>query len=122
MLSCVYSGIHFEEMTKEQVIGILKDTLEYAKEKDKENERLQNKNEELMTLYTTEREVKDEYKSIIKEVRESAKTKIKQYESYINDLKKGEFSKETVHRERQELIYRIREQEELLEILDKENI
>ena len=70
MLSCVYSGIHFEEMTKEQVIGILKDTLEYAKEKDKEIERLQNKNEELMTLYTTEREVKEDYKSIIKEVRE----------------------------------------------------
>lgn len=57
--------------------------------------------------------------NIIKKVRESAKGKIKQYESYINDLKKGEFPKETVHRERQELIYRIREQEELLEILDK---
>ena len=42
MLSCVYSGIHFEEMTKEQVICILKDTLEYAKEKDKEIEKLNN--------------------------------------------------------------------------------
>lgn len=38
--------------------------------KDKEIERLKNKNEELLTLYTTEREVKEDYKSIIKEVRE----------------------------------------------------
>lgn len=40
------------------------------KEQLKEIERLQNKNEELLTLYTTEREVKEDYKSIIKEVRE----------------------------------------------------
>lgn len=35
-----------------------------------EIERLNNKVEELMTLYTTERNVKKDYKSIIKEVRE----------------------------------------------------
>lgn len=36
----------------------------------KEIERLNNKVEELMTLYTTERNVKEDYKAIIKEVRE----------------------------------------------------
>lgn len=36
----------------------------------KEIDRLNNKIEELMTLYTTEREVKEDYKAIIKEVRE----------------------------------------------------
>ena len=34
--------IHYENMTKEQVISILKDTLEYAEEKDKEIESLNN--------------------------------------------------------------------------------
>ena len=36
--------------------------------KDKEIERLNNKVEELMTLYTTERNVKEDYKAIINEL------------------------------------------------------
>ena len=39
-----------------------------------ELERLNNKVEELMTLYTTEREVKEDYKSIIKEAIEYIET------------------------------------------------
>ena len=35
---------------------------------EKEIERLNNKNEELLTLYTTEREVKDDYKTIVNEL------------------------------------------------------
>lgn len=44
--------------------------IEYSneKEKDKVIERLNNKNEELLTLYTTEREVKDYYKDIVNEL------------------------------------------------------
>ena len=48
---------------------------------------------------------------------EIAKEKIKMYESYINDLKNGNYPSPTIRQERQELIFRIREQEELLEIL-----
>ena len=39
-----------------------------------ENKKLKDKNEELLTLYTTEREVKEDYKSIIKEVRKYVKS------------------------------------------------
>ena len=48
---------------------------------------------------------------------EIAKEKIKMYESYINYLKNGNYPSPTIRQERQELISRIREQEELLEIL-----
>ena len=54
-------------ITPEYMKHRLKEQEEYYKEEIK---RLQNKNEELLTLYTTEREVKEDYKSIIKEVRE----------------------------------------------------
>lgn len=46
------------------------DRISELNEKDKEIERLNNKVEELMTLYTTEREVKEDYKVIIKEALE----------------------------------------------------
>ena len=68
------------------------------KEKDKEIERLH---------------------SIIKEVRELVEQKIKGYMEVIDMLKNS--SVETKKEEIIELKYRIREQEEFLEILDKEN-
>ena len=34
--------MHYENMTKNRIISLLKDTLEYAEEKDKEIERLNN--------------------------------------------------------------------------------
>ena len=34
--------IHYENMTKDRIISLLKDTLEYAEEKDKEIKRLNN--------------------------------------------------------------------------------
>ena len=51
---------------------------------------------------------------------EIAKEKIKRYESYINDLKNGNYPSPTIRQERQELMFRIKEQEELLEILKGE--
>lgn len=66
-----------------------------------EIERLNNKVEELMTLYTTERYVKEDYKAIIKEVRE-----------YITTQKLHKFQDTTGG-----LTYQERK---LLEILDKE--
>ena len=63
------------------------------------------------------------YKSRNEKAIENAKEKIKRYESYINDLKNGNYPSPTVRQERQELIFRIREQEDLLNILqgsDKE--
>lgn len=48
---------------------------------------------------------------------EIAKEKIKRYESYINDLKNGNYPSPIIRQARQELIFRIREQEELLKIL-----
>jgi hypothetical protein len=55
---------------------------------------------------------------------ENAKEKIKRYESYIHDLKNGNYPSPTVRLERQELIFRIREQEDLINILkgDDENV
>ena len=47
----------------------------------------------------------------------NAKENIKRYESYINDLKNGNYPSPTVRQERQELIFRIREQEDLLRML-----
>lgn len=49
---------------------------------------------------------------------ENAKEKIKKYESYIHDLKNGNYPSSTVRLERQELIFRIREQEDLINILE----
>lgn len=72
------------------------------------------------TIAELHREI-ERLNNIINEVRENAKTKIKTYESYINDLKRTNLPSPTIRKERQELIFRIREQEELLEILDKEN-
>lgn len=51
---------------------------------------------------------------------EIAKEKIKKYESYLNDLKNGNYPSPTIRQERQELKFRIKEQEELLEILKGE--
>ena len=62
----------------------------------------------------------DRLHSIIKEVRELVEQKIKGYMEVIDMLKTS--SVETKKKEIIELKYRIREQEELLEILDKENI
>ena len=52
---------------------------------------------------------------------EIAKEKIKRYESYINDLKNGNYPSPIIRQERQELMFRIKEQEELLEILKGDN-
>lgn len=71
--------------------------LELLKKRDEEIERLNNKVEELMTLYTTERNVKEDYKIIIKEVRE-----------YIENMKTWDIEQE----------YDIKK---ILEILDKTN-
>ena len=51
------------------------------------------------------------------DVVENAKEKIKRYESYIHDLKNGNYPSPTVRQERQELIFRIREQEDILRML-----
>ena len=59
----------------------------------------------------------EDYKSRCEKASEQAKEKIKRYESYINDLKKGNYPSSTIKQERQELIFRIREQEDLLNIL-----
>ena len=59
----------------------------------------------------------ENYKSRVEKAVEQAKEKIKRYESYINDLKKGNYPSPTIRQERQELIFRIREQEDLLNIL-----
>lgn len=45
-----------------------------------ENERLNNKVEELMTLYTTERNVKEDYKAIIKEAIEYIESYMPNYD------------------------------------------
>lgn len=60
----------------------------------------------------------EDYKQRNEKAVENAKEKIKRYESYIHDLKNGNYPSSTVRQERQELIFRIREQEELLNILE----
>lgn len=66
----VKSRKNIGDMTKEELFtycgGLLSEVWDY----EKENEQLHNKVEELMKLYTTERHCKDDYKAIIKEVRE----------------------------------------------------
>lgn len=84
--------IPMEERNKNEMILELQNEVHT---KDKEIERLNNKNEELLTLYTTERNVKEDYKAIIKEVRERL-------------IKPSKFIERT-------------ERLKLLEILDKEN-
>ena len=80
---------YYENYKKEQVIFDLWLNMQ-------EIERLNSKAEELMTLYTTEREVKEDYKSIIKEVKEYIKENEKEYgslednEKIILDILKGE--------------------------------
>lgn len=68
----VESRKNIGDMTKEELFtycgGLLSEVWDY----EKENEQLHNKVEELMELYTTERHCKDDYKAIIKEVREYA--------------------------------------------------
>lgn len=62
--------IHYEDMTKEQVIRILKDTLEYAEEKDREIERLNKElqdTKEHLGEYLYEEE--EENKRLIKELK-----------------------------------------------------
>jgi hypothetical protein len=54
-------------------------------EKDKEIERLNNKNEELLSLYTTEREVKDDYKTIINELEKWLKERLEKLDIYGYD-------------------------------------
>ena len=59
------SGISYEDVITANVRNQKNKEIENLKQ---ENERLNNKNEELLTLYTTEREVKDYYKNIINEL------------------------------------------------------
>ena len=102
-------------ITPEYMKHRLKEQEEYYKE---EIERLQNKNEELLTLYTTEREVKEDYKSIIKEVREY----ITSYES-IETINQVEHSKNNKGLDRDTMIEMINRHlkvhDKILEILDK---
>lgn len=76
----------------------------------------QKKNKYKSIIFDEEQKLKD-YKSRCEKASEQAKEKIKRYESYINDLKKGNYPSSTIKQERQELIFRIREQEDLLNIL-----
>ena len=69
--------------------------------------KLQNKVEELMTLYTTERNVKEDYKNIIKEVREQIHK-----DREKNDYEKDGLMKQAFYCNKTNI---------LLEILDKEN-
>lgn len=96
----VKSRKNIGDMTKEELFtycgGLLSEVWDY----EKENEQLHNKVEELMELYTTERHCKDDYKAIIKEVREYIT-----YWHYRNDFRINSFTTGV--------------KEELLEILDK---
>lgn len=76
-----------------------------------------NRVKELKKEITNLQKEKEDYKSRVEKAVEQAKEKIKRYESYINDLKKGNYPSPTIRQERQELIFRIREQEDLLNIL-----
>ena len=97
-----------------------------GKELNKENERLKEETNELdkmcklysKLLYYAEL---TDYKSRNEKAIKQAKEKIKRYESYINDLKKGNYPSSTIRQERQELIFRIREQEDLLNILQRKS-
>lgn len=55
---------------------------------------------------------------IIEKVKECANEKIKMYRTYLEDLKRGNYPSPTVYKERQELLYRIQEQEDLLDMLE----
>ena len=59
------------------------------------------------------------YKSRCMEAIKQSEEKVKMYKNYLNDLKKGNYPSGTIYQERQELLYRIKEQEELLDILQK---
>ena len=87
----------------EKLVDELEEQERHIKEANAEIERLNNKVEELMTLYTTERNVKEDYKSIIKEVREyiDKEHKLKDLTTFKTTYTK--FGKD------------------ILEILDKEN-
>ena len=84
-------------------------------DKDKEIERLNNKVEELMTLYTTEREVKEDYKTIIKEVREYIENGDYRFREGT-DICLYQEGNEVFYMENDELMAR-----KILSILDKEN-
>lgn len=63
----------------------------------------------------------DKLKSIIKQVKSSAYSKIDLYKKYLKELSdERNFLPSTRYKERIELMYRIKEQEELLEILNEE--
>jgi len=61
--------VNKEELEDLLSIGCCKYHEEIGEKAKKEIERLNNKVEELMTLYTTERYVKEDYKNIIKEIK-----------------------------------------------------
>lgn len=86
-----------------------------------ENEILKNQldfiGEQNKCIDKLEKMIKD-YKQRNEKAVENAKEKIKRYESYIHDLKNGNYPSPTIRQERQELIFRIREQEVLLNILE----
>lgn len=100
---------------------------EIEEEHRKINGKLREENKQLKERIDTLKETQIKQLQIIKDkdevidkVIEIAKEKIKRYESYINDLKNGNYPSPTIRQARQELIFRIREQEELLEILKGE--
>lgn len=113
----------------------LKDMTDINLENEKELTNLQQENERLKETnvycnrtdcigrikdsrkYDSVYQEKEDYKSRCEKAIEQAKEKIKRYESYINDLKKGNYPSPTIRQERQELIFRIREQKDLLNIL-----
>ena len=82
----------------------------YITNSQKENKDLKESN------HNWQRKLSD-YKQRNEKAIENAKEKIKRYESYIHDLKNGNYPSPTVRQERQELIFRIREQEDLLNTL-----
>lgn len=60
---------------------------------------------------------KQDYKTRNEKAIENAKEKIKRYEGYIHELKNGNYPSPTIRQERQELIFRIIEQEDLINAL-----
>lgn len=78
---------------------------------------LQKENEDLRESNNNWQRKLSNYKSRNEKAVENAKEKIKKYESYIHDLENGNYPSPTIRQERQELIFRIREQEDLINIL-----
>ena len=105
----------------------LKYELEKLKEIEKEHKRINGELREENRILKSQLDFIDEQNKYIEKLEkriykaiEIAKEKIKRYESYINDLKNGNYPSPTIRQARQELMFRINEQKDLLEILKGE--